>query len=74
MIRLFAAAGFVVGFALVLAAPIALLHAMADSRAVTDLPTLTQGDVYLIAGVMGLGLLLAGFSAIMWLASDIRPT
>lgn len=69
MIRAVALVGFVVGFALVLAAPLAVLETMLQSDPVTQVPTLTSRELRLAGGIMGIGLLLALFSAVVWLAT-----
>lgn len=72
MIRGFAVLGFVVGFAVVLAVPLAIIDAALRNPPVSALPEFTQADVRLAAGVMGLGLLLSGFSVVLWMVAEPR--
>ena len=73
MIRAVALVGFVLGFALVLAAPLAIIDAMLQSGPVAELPTLTSSELRLAGGIMIIGLLLSLFSAVVWLASEGHP-
>lgn len=67
---MFAVAGFVLGFVLVLSVPFALLDAMLGTPDPTTLPAISASDVRFFSGVGGIGLLLAFFSVIIWFLVD----
>lgn len=69
MIRALALVGFVLGFALLLAAPFAIIDVMFQSESLTQVPDLTEQELRLAGGIMGIGLLLSFFSAVVWLAT-----